>query len=197
MTTTATTAVAVIAASFQFTRFDVQRCIRVTSSQGDILLPIDAEQDEDLLALIAGQDAIYDEEQSLVLLINEVSNDRFALIVEEGDEKAISAMSSEDTWRFPNGEYGGVHWVVQAYASDRPEEPFNLINGNDENGIRVICAGLQSLVDVQARVRAYDDKLNAAGKAPTGEDYNALFDLHNFNRNEGTASAADRTHQPQ
>jgi hypothetical protein len=194
MTTTATTAVAVVAASFQFTRFDVQRCIRVIGSQGESLMPIDTEQDEALLAQIADQDAIYDESQSLILLINDVADDRFALIVPEGDDKAISAMSSEDTWRFPDGEYGGVRWVVQAYASDRPDEPFYLINGNDEKGIRVICAGLQSLVDVKARVRAYDDKLNAAGKAPTGDDYNALFDLHNFDTSE-KATTAGRTHQ--
>lgn len=31
MATTPTTAVAVVAASFQFTRFEVQRCIRVVS----------------------------------------------------------------------------------------------------------------------------------------------------------------------
>jgi hypothetical protein len=180
MTTTPTTAVAVVAASFQFTRFEVQRCIRVVSTHGDTLLPIDASQDEAVLAPIADQDALYDDGQKLHLIINDQSNERFAAVVHVEDDKLASAMASEDSWRFPDGEYGGVRWVVQAFASDRPDEPFNLINGDDENGIRVICAGLQSLVDVRARVRAYDDNLNANGKSPTGDDYNALFDLHNF-----------------
>lgn len=178
MTTIATEAANPTAASFHFTKFEVQRNMRLVGLHGDYFLPIDGRQDESVLAPIALQDAIYDQDSRLHLIVNEVDGQQFAMIVQEGDELFDLAGSFTDpACSLPSAEYGGVVWQVQGFASDKPDEAFTLSSGNDEAGVRNICAAMQSLVDSRDKLRNYNEKLNAVGRAPDGNDYNAALDM--------------------
>lgn len=166
------------AASFHFTQFQVQRSMRLVGLQGDYLLPIDARQDEAVLAPIALQDALYCADSRLHLIVNEIDGQQFAMIVQEGDELCDLAGSFTDPGcSLPSAEFGGVVWQVQGFASDKPDDAFTLTSGNDEAGIRNICAAMQALVDAWDKLRKYNDKLNAAGRAPDGNDFNMVLEM--------------------
>jgi hypothetical protein len=178
LTTIATAAANPTATSFHFTKFQVQRCMRLVGLQGDYFLPIDARQDEEVLAPIALQEALYGPDSRLHLIVNDVDGQQFAMIVQEGDELFDLAGSFTDpACSLPSAEYGGVFWQVQGFASDKPDDAFVLTSGNDEAGVRNICAAMQALVDVRDKLRDYNHKLNAAGRAPDGNDYNAVLDM--------------------
>ncbi|MNO02726.1 hypothetical protein D3C81_2232140 [compost metagenome] len=49
--------------------------------------------------------------------------------------------------------------------------------GDSEDIIRSACMGLEALVRLPTAMRAHNDKISAAEKAPDGEDYNTLLDL--------------------
>lgn len=178
MSTTATAAANPTSATFHFTKFQVQRRMRLVGLQGDYFLPIDARQDEAVLAPIALQDALYGPDSRLHLIVNEIDGQQFAMIVQEDDELFDLAGSFTDPGcSLPSAEFGGVVWQVQGFASDKPDDAFTLTSGNDEAGIRNICAAMQALVDARDKLRNYNDKLNAAGRAPEGADYNAVLDM--------------------
>ncbi|MGF6282291.1 hypothetical protein ABH908_000225 [Pseudomonas frederiksbergensis] len=167
-------------ANFHFTKFQVQRSILLVGLNHSYHLPIDDRQDEALLASVSGPNGtrIYGPDDGLQLIVNDIGGEEFAMIVKEGDDLYHIANSFTDpACSLPSAEYGGVVWQVQGFASDKPNDAFTLSTGDDEAGIRNICAALQSMVDARDKVRTYNDKVNAAGRAPDGNDYNAVLDM--------------------
>ncbi|MGE8063916.1 hypothetical protein [Pseudomonas sp. NPDC089569] len=155
--------------------------MRLVGLQNDYFLPIDARQDETVLAPIALQNELYAADSRLHLIVNEVDGQQFAMIVQEGDELFdIAGSFADPACSFPSAEYGGVVWQAQGFASDKPNDAFTLSSGNDEAGVRNICAAMQTLVDARDKVRNYNDQLNAAGRAPDGNDYNAVLGIFNL-----------------
>lgn len=164
-------------ASFQFTKFDVQRVIRLEGQSHEFFLQNDARQDEKLLAAIAGHIENHDIASGLHVIVNEIDGEQFAMVVHESDALYELAESSDETSTFAEGTYGGVVWQVYGHTSDKPDVPFTLLSGDDEATVRDVCAALQSMIDMQNKVRAYNDKLNDNEKAPDGDDYNNVLDL--------------------
>ena len=174
------TAIDANTANFHFTKFQVQRSILLVGLNNNYHLPIDARQDEALLARVSGPNgtSIYGPDDGLQLIVNDIGGEEFAMIVKEGDDLYDIANSFADpACSLPSAEYGGVEWQVQGFASDKPNDAFTLSTGDDEAGVRNICAALQALIDVRSKLQVYNDKLNAAGRAPDGNDYNAVLDL--------------------
>lgn len=177
---TATAAANATAASFHFTKFQVQRSILLVGLNNSYHLPIDTRQDEALLASVSGPNGtrIYGPDDGLQLIVNDIGGEEFAMIVKEGDDLYDIANSFADpACSLPSAEYGGVVWQVQGFASDKPDDAFTLSSGNDEAGIRNICAAMQAMLELPNKIRAYNDNLDAAEQAPDGNDYNALIDM--------------------
>jgi hypothetical protein len=176
MATTVANAVAAIAGNMSFTRFEVVRRIRMQNSEGELFMPIDAGQNETVLAQIAKHDQIYSPLQGLELVIHTVDGEDFAIVIHDKEEQAAKVWDDSD-YEFAGHAYAGVKWVVQAYAAEAPDVAHQLITGNDESVMRDMCASMQAIVDLQARVHAFKQGLVADGRAPTGEDYTTLIGL--------------------
>lgn len=165
-------------ASFQFTEFDVQRVIRLEGEYGESFVQIDARQDESVMATIVGHSGIFDKTSGLHVIVNELGGEQFAMVVHQAHELYELAESCTDEGgTLPVGAYGGVVWQVHGHTSDKPAVPFTLLSGDDDGTVHDVCAALQSMIDIQNKVRAYNESLNDAEKSPDGDDYNAVLKL--------------------
>ncbi|WP_116827116.1 MULTISPECIES: hypothetical protein [Pseudomonas syringae group] len=138
------------ATGLRFVKFDIERCIRIVTEDGEHCLPIDPRQREDILAPIAldGSLSIGDH-QRLNLITIEIGGASYAAmdtINGELYQRAANAESVDYSHTFSEGSYGGVVWRVVGYLSNRPGDALQLNSGNDEAGVRAVLGAFQSLL---------------------------------------------------
>ena len=140
------TALSLSQSPLTFTRFDVQRCMRVRYDDCEALYPIDARQNEQVLAEVARYEEIQLEGPSLHLIETEISGDTFVMLAHNESKVLAAALLHEDTTCSCSiGEYGGVRWRVLGHTDDGLP-PIALTHGNCEESIRQIAASLQALL---------------------------------------------------
>lgn len=139
------------AAPLHFIKFDIQRCIRIVTENGHRLLPVHAQQREDVLAPVAGDEVLSGEDYSKLSLIEIEEDGVYTAVLDTEDgvffELASDLKSCDFSHTFSDGSYGGVHWRVVGYLSDMPADPMQLCSGNDEAGIRSTLGAFQLLLD--------------------------------------------------
>ncbi|SBW84599.1 hypothetical protein PVE_R2G0573 [Pseudomonas veronii 1YdBTEX2] len=138
------------APGIRFVKFDIERCIRIVTEDGEHCLPIDSRQCEEILAPIAldGSLSIGDH-QRLNLITIEIGGDSYAAMdTIDGElyQLAANAESDDYSHTFSEGSYGGVVWRVVGYLSNHPGDALQLNSGNDEAGVRAVLGAFQSLL---------------------------------------------------
>ncbi|WP_439126232.1 MAG: hypothetical protein ACNJA3_28090 (plasmid) [Pseudomonas rhizophila] len=133
-----------------FVKFDIERCIRIVTENGEHCLPIHPRQREDILAPIALDESLCGEgHQRLNLITGEIGSAAYAAMdVIDGELYQLAANAGADDYShsFSEGSYGGVVWRVLGYLSDRPGDAIQLNSGNDEEGVRAILEAFQALL---------------------------------------------------
>ncbi len=138
------------AAGLHFVKFDIERCIRIVTENGEHCLPIDPRQREDILAPIALDESLCGEDfRRLSLITVEVGSASYAAMdVIDGELYQMAANAGTDDYShcFSEGSYGGVVWRVLGFLSDRPGDAQQLNSGNDEEGVRAVLGAFQALL---------------------------------------------------
>ncbi|MGP0171203.1 hypothetical protein ACSVIJ_04895 [Pseudomonas sp. NCHU5208] len=153
--------------------FYVEQCIRVVFESCEALYPVDARQNQDVLA--ANLDCLHD--AGLEIIETDLGEDTIAMLAgRESKAYEIAQECVDGTSRLSTGEYGGVHWRVMATTLGDMEH-IQLASGDHEEGVRTVARELEALWLLRQQIHQYNDQLNARQQAPDGNDYNALLDL--------------------
>ncbi|HCF4367717.1 TPA: hypothetical protein NI671_004967 [Pseudomonas aeruginosa] len=129
-----------------FSRFEIERCIRVVYEDEETLLPIDGRQNEKHLRLVADHDELLLEHPSLHLLESATIRGPLALLAhEESDEHVAALYNEDDSIAYSTGEYGGVRWRVLGFTKNC-DAPTIMASGNCEASIGRIASSLQALL---------------------------------------------------
>lgn len=138
------------AAGLHFVKFDIERCIRIVTENGEYCLPIDPRQREDILEPIAQDESLSGEDHHRLNLITvEVGKSSFAAMdTIDGElfQLAADAASDDYSHSFSDASYGGVVWRVVGFLSDSPGDAIQLNYGNDEQGVRAVLGAFQGLL---------------------------------------------------
>lgn len=137
-------------AATHFTRFEVQRCIRIVNQDGEYLLPIDARQDESTLEPIKS-----------VTILPPLFNAHLIQTEKDGVQYAVMAASTGELYKqaseaaaddyscfFSPDSYAGISWRVLGFVSANPETGVQLNIGDDEAAVRAIGGAFQSMLEV-------------------------------------------------
>lgn len=181
-------------APLHFGKFDIQRCIRIVTEDGEHMKPVDPRQREDILASVAGVDYLSGEDYARLSLIEIELNGVFTAALDsvggELYETAVCAAPEDHTYILSEGSYGGVYWRVVGYLSDKPKEPMQLCASNDEDRMRTAHAAFTLLLEayqgaVAAQIPAVDDmsqQVLTQLKALHPELFWALFPLGDYDQ---------------
>lgn len=137
-------------AATRFTRFEVQRCIRIVNHDGEYLLPIDARQDESILQPIKDV-TILPPLFNAHLIQTERDGVQYAVMdASSGDLYSQASESAADDYScfFSPDSYAGISWRVLGFVSSNPETGVELNAGGDEATVRAIGGAFQSMLDV-------------------------------------------------
>ncbi|HHH9444528.1 TPA: hypothetical protein ACP32N_006534 [Pseudomonas aeruginosa] len=167
-----------------FTRFEVQRCIRVRYEDCEALYPIDARQNEQFLAIVSDFDCLKLGGPVLQLIETEISGETYVMLAHEQSEVLAAALLDEESsCSFSTGEYAGVRWRVLGHTTDGMP-PVVLTSGNCQQLINRIADSLQELLPRTTTCLVHEtytaataDGIEYGFTFRTGQSEDSLFDL--------------------
>ncbi len=132
----------------KFTRFEVERCIRVLDEgNGQFIRPIDSRQIESILEPIA-MDIGFGPHFDYSLIETKINDQTYAMVVEvESEFDLLARLAENPGFQLASGGYGGVCWRVVGFEEGFPNEPFALATTDSEDSARCTCMGLQALLE--------------------------------------------------
>lgn len=155
-------------APLHFTKFEIQRCIRIVTENGEHCSAVDPRQCEDILGPVAGDDCLWGDNYSRLSLIQiEIDGvHTAALDIVDGElySLASNAPVEDHSYIFSDGSYGGVCWRVVGYLSNAPTEAVQLTVNSDESFVRSTLSAFQLMLD--ASNQTMNSAANVAGVAP-------------------------------
>jgi len=169
--------------AINFTNFAVQQCIRVTYSDEVVYRTIHPSQDQWELGAVNGksfQEAQRQTGEAFALVtVDDTEGEGVIVASERSEAYYIAHDCRHKTISLCDGEYGGLYWRILAFTggSEKAEDAYQMMVGNDETSIRAACEGLKRLVDLPNAMRKHSKALDEAEVSPDGESYNQLLSL--------------------
>ena len=179
-----TTAQSITNRSTNFTDFTVQRCLRIMLPNDVVYLPISALQDELALAMAMNGGTHRPDLGEELICIDVDGVEQVVVHLEGYDLKGLGLSglahgSDRSDITLCSGKFGGVHWRVNGFAdgSNQPKDAIQLMVSDTLEPAAAACLGFLELLRLPRAMREYDEALDAAEKAPDGDDYNELMAL--------------------
>lgn len=168
----------------RFTDFTVQRCLRIMLPNDLVYLPISDLQDDLALAMVTnGGINRHDLGEELICIdvdgVEEVVVDLEGYDLKGLGLSGLAHGSDRSDITLCSGKFGGVHWRVVGFVdgSHKPKDAIQLMVSDTLEPVAAACRGFLDLLRLPRAMHAYDDALDAAEKAPDGDDYNELMAL--------------------
>lgn len=148
-----------------FTRFAMERCLRVIYESGEHYMPVDARQREEILASVVNANTLSGEAAARLALIQCGTGETISMVLDTLDSPMYAlAIDPDDLNHMPStGKYAGVLWRVVGFLSDRPDEAVQLNVGACEVSVRKVLVAFECLLEAAtAPVRLVADVTGGA-----------------------------------
>ncbi len=136
-------------AGLRFTKFAVERCLRVIYDSGEHYMPVDARQREEILASVANTDRLAGDDAVRLALIHCEVNETIRIVLDtrESPLYALATNPTDLDHMASTGTYAGVVWRVVGFLSDSPDEAVQLNVGTCEASVHQVLVAFESLLE--------------------------------------------------